>query len=194
MSRWWRALVAEFVATALLVLLGIASLLPYGEGKTPPLTHPALGFGLVVTGNVQAFGAVSGAHMNPAVTLAALVAGQIGAAPAAGYVVAQMAGAVAGFALLAAVAPAAALASGVAGVTLPAAGVSAMGAVLVEAVLTGTLALVASGVWAAHDPLHPDHSAPTKLGLTVGGLVYAGVSHTPTLSYRIDDLTHRLPT
>lgn len=73
LARCWRALLAELVATALLVLLGVATLV----AGPAPLTHPALAFGFVVLINAVAFGPVSGAHMNPAVTLAALLCGHI---------------------------------------------------------------------------------------------------------------------
>ncbi|KAJ2953058.1 hypothetical protein O0L34_g7451 [Tuta absoluta] len=175
LSRWWRALVGEVVATALLMILGVGSMMPaLGPGEAYPLTHPALGFGLVVTALVVAFGAVSGAHMNPAVTLAAVLYSQIPLLPALAYVMAQNVGAVIGFGTLMLVAP---MHGGVCpGATLPAPGVGAPAAMLVEAVLTGTLALALGGVWAAHarDPARPDHSAPIKLGLTIAGLVYAG--------------------
>ncbi|XP_049867619.1 aquaporin-like [Pectinophora gossypiella] len=166
--RWLRALAGELVATALLVALGVGSLLP----GPAPLTHPALGFGFVITGLVQAFGGVSGAHMNPAVTLAALICGQLPPVPALAYVLVQFVGAYCGFGLVAAMTP---LEAGTCpGVTLPAPGVSAGSAVLVEALLTATLVAAVAGLWAAHDAARPDHAAPVKLGLTVAGLVYAG--------------------
>ncbi|XP_068629301.1 lens fiber major intrinsic protein-like [Battus philenor] len=166
--RWWRALLAELVATALLILLGIASLLPGAEGA-PPLTHPALAFGFIVLANVEIFGPASGAHMNPAVTLTALVAGKLPGAAAACYALAQVAGALIGFGLLRALVPAAA--GG--GATHPA-GVSALAAAVVEAALTGVLALLCCAVWAAHDDLRPDRTVPLKFGLTVAGLIYCG--------------------
>lgn len=84
--RWWRALVSELVSTALLVLLGVATLVV----GPAPLTHPALGFGFVVLINAIAFGPASGAHMNPAVTLAALIYQKISWDAALAYVVAQV--------------------------------------------------------------------------------------------------------
>lgn len=187
-SGWARArallrpLLGELLGTALLVLLGVASLLPV-EGPRP-LTHPALAFGFIVTALVQALGPVSGAHFNPAVTLAALLHGHLGALPALAYVLAQLLGGALGFGVLVGMLPQHALLRldaggavlGVHGCTAPAPDVSAAGAMLTEALLTGLLALVACSVWAGHDPAHPDHSAPVKLGLTVAGLVYAGVS------------------
>lgn len=164
------------------MLLGVASLLPVAGPR--PLTHPALAFGFLVTALVQALGPVSGAHLNPAVTLAALLHGQLPALPALAYMLAQLLGGTLGFGVLVGVLPPHALLDvddagvvrGVHGCTAPAPHVSALGATLTEALLTGLLALVACAVWAGHDPARPDHSAPVKLGLTVAGLVYAGVS------------------
>ncbi|XP_013180367.1 PREDICTED: lens fiber major intrinsic protein-like [Papilio xuthus] len=165
--RWWRPLLAELVATALLILLGIAALLPAG-GAPPPLTHPALAFGFVVLANAEIFGPASGAHMNPAVSLAALLVGQLPGAAAAGYALAQLAGAVLGFGALRALAPHAAGE----GATHPA--VSWPAAVAVEAALTGVLALVCCALWSAHDASRPDRTVSLKVGLTVAGLIYAG--------------------
>ncbi|CAG9784075.1 unnamed protein product [Diatraea saccharalis] len=166
--RWWRALVAEVISTALLVLLGVATLMT----KEPiVLTHPALAFGFVVLMNVEAFGPASGAHMNPAVTLAALLYGKMGAALAGAYAVAQVAGAVVGFGLLRALAPAGlAATAGCTGTALHPAAAAA-----VEALLTGTLVLLCCGLWAAHDDARPDRAVSIKLGCGIAGLVYAGV-------------------
>ncbi|XP_028157499.1 lens fiber major intrinsic protein-like isoform X1 [Ostrinia furnacalis] len=163
--RWWRALLAELLATALLVLLGVATLVV----GPAPLTHPALAFGFVVLINVVAFGPASGAHMNPAVTLAALVCGKIAWAPALAYAVAQMLGATLGFGALLALVPTAAAPAGCTRSPLAPAAAAA-----VEALLTGSLALIAAGVWAEHDERRPDRSVPIKFGLAIAGLVYAG--------------------
>ncbi|XP_045783410.1 aquaporin-5-like [Maniola jurtina] len=172
--RWWRALVAELLATALLVLLGVASLLPAG-GAAPPLAHPAWAFGFVVLLNVEAFGPASGAHMNPAVSLAALLTGRLPALAAAAYVVAQLAGALLGAGALALLAPAA-FREG-AGVTLPN-GVGPAAAAAVEALLTGALALLCCALWAAHEAGREDPALSVKFGLTVAGLVFAGGAMT----------------
>lgn len=164
------------------MLLGVASLLPVVESR--PLTHPALGFGFLVTALVQALGPVSGAHLNPAVTLAALLHGRLAALPALGYALAQLLGGALGFGVLVALLPTHALLQlgddgavlGVHGCVRPAPAVTALAAAATEALLTGLLALVACAVWAGHDPARPDHSVPVKFGLTVAGLVYAGVS------------------
>lgn len=172
--RWWRPLIAETVATALLVSLGVASLLPVG-GKEPPLTHAAFAFGIVVLANVEAFGPTSGAHMNPSVTLAALLDGRIGPVAAAAYVVAQSFGATIGFGLLMGLCPDAFAAGGHVGGNAPGS-VGAAAAAGVEALLTAVLALLCCAAWAAAERGARDPALSIKLGLTVAGLVYAGVS------------------
>ncbi|MUN61787.1 MIP family channel protein [Kocuria sediminis] len=83
-ARW----AAEFAGTALLVFAGL------GTGMfATEVIDSALGFGLGLLAAVVAFGHVSGGHFNPAVTLAAVVAGRTAPGSAIGYVVAQVLGA-----------------------------------------------------------------------------------------------------
>ena len=60
----------------------------------------SLAFGFIVAALVYALGPISGCHINPAVTLSVWAAGGIPAREAAGYIFAQMAGALAGAGLL----------------------------------------------------------------------------------------------
>ena len=60
----------------------------------------ALAFGLVVLMLAYAFGPVSGTHVNPAVTLAMVLAKRMPGREGAGYAAAQFAGAIAGAAML----------------------------------------------------------------------------------------------
>jgi aquaporin Z len=87
-----RALAAEFIGTfvlAFLVFLSITLGLPI---ETPVVAGLTLGF------FVYAVGSVSGAHLNPAVTVGLLAVGKIKPRDAVGYVIVQM---LAGFAALA---------------------------------------------------------------------------------------------
>ena len=94
-----RRIVAEFVGTALL-LAGIvgsgimAQRLSSDAGLQ--LLEAALATGAVLVALILALGPVSGAHINPAVTVADLVFGGLPPREAAGYVAAQVSGAVVG--------------------------------------------------------------------------------------------------
>ena len=102
MSPLSKRLAAEFLGTAWLVLGGcgsavLAAAFPQvGIG----LTGVSLAFGLTVLTMAYAIGHVSGCHLNPAVTVGLCVRGRFPAGEVLGYVVAQVAGAVAGAGIL----------------------------------------------------------------------------------------------
>lgn len=91
---------AETVGTFALVFAGTGAIVV--NDATGVITHPgvALTFGLVVLALVYALGDISGAHLNPAVTLGFAAAGRFPRRELGGYVAAQLAGAVAASALL----------------------------------------------------------------------------------------------
>jgi len=97
-----RKLSAELLGTAILVYFGCgAATLMFGFGfaggsLAAGVIATALTFGLVLAGLAYAFGGVSGAHVNPAVTLGMLVARRIEIREAGGYWVAQFVGAMLG--------------------------------------------------------------------------------------------------
>ena len=103
-----RSLIAEFVGTFLLVFLavgtavfGIAAVVGVdGQGPGSGVVGVALAFGLVLLGIAYAFGPISGAHVNPAVTLAMLVGRRMPATQAVGYWIVQFLGAIAAGGLL----------------------------------------------------------------------------------------------
>jgi aquaporin Z len=93
---------AELVGTLALVLVGCASITISGFGGAFPLAIPFIGlaFGLTVMAMVYGVGPISGAHLNPAVTVAVWVSGRMGSKDAISYIVAQCVGALVGAALL----------------------------------------------------------------------------------------------
>jgi aquaporin Z len=103
-----RKLIAEFVGTFLLVFLavgaavfGIAAMIGKDQqGPGAGIVGVAMAFGLVLLGIAYAFGPISGAHVNPAVTLAMLVGRRMPAKEAVGYWIVQFIGAIAAGALL----------------------------------------------------------------------------------------------
>ena len=93
---------AEFLGTALLVIAGVGTAVLAGDQVGD--VGVAVAFGLSLLALVYALGPISGAHLNPAVTLGMLVARRIAPARAAGYVAAQVLGGLAGAAVVAAIA------------------------------------------------------------------------------------------
>ena len=86
----------EFIGTLVLVLLGdgvcAATSLNHSKAKGAGWVVIALGWGLAVMMGVLVAGPVSGAHLNPAVSLGLAVAGTFPWASVPGYIVAQMLG------------------------------------------------------------------------------------------------------
>ena len=121
----------------------------------------ALAFGLIVMAMVYATGHLSGAHLNPAVTLAFLATRHFPRGEAAAYVVAQLTGAILAAALLAAVWPSA---PGALGATVPSVGLGS--AFLYEAVLTAFLMFVIMAV--ATDTRAVGAAAAIAIGGTIG--------------------------
>lgn len=105
-SSFWRAILAEFLGSLLYTLLGLGASLRWAPGPHGVLGS-ALAFGLAQATLVQALGHVSGGHINPAVTLAFLLASQLSLPRALGYLLAQLLGALAGAGVLYGVTPAA---------------------------------------------------------------------------------------
>ncbi|HEU4673882.1 MAG TPA: aquaporin [Candidatus Limnocylindrales bacterium] len=104
------SIVAEAVGTFLFVLVGAGSIAVGAlTGGNPPggLVGVAFAHGLALAIVVSSLGAISGGHVNPAVTFGVWVAGRMSGVRAIAYVVAQLVGAVAaGFALRVVIDPA----------------------------------------------------------------------------------------
>jgi aquaporin Z len=97
MNRYYnQKYLAEFVGTLALVLIGCGAVTIGRFGDALPLgvLPIALAFGLTVTAMAYGIGAISGAHLNPAVTVAMWVAGRIRTDDIAGYIIAQCIGAI----------------------------------------------------------------------------------------------------
>ena len=94
-----RSVAAEFLGTALLVLIAVGAAVTGIE--TVGAFGVALAFGLTLLALAYAIGPISGCHINPAVTLAVLLSRGMTALEAAWYWAAQVAGGIVGAALLA---------------------------------------------------------------------------------------------
>lgn len=93
--------IAEAVGTFILVFAGTGAIV-VNEASGGTITHSgiAITFGLVVTAMIYAVGDVSGAHINPAVTIAFWAAGRFDFAKIIPYISAQLLGAIAASAML----------------------------------------------------------------------------------------------
>ncbi|MCC7245665.1 MAG: aquaporin family protein [Saprospiraceae bacterium] len=98
------AFVAELLGTALLIFLGngvVAGVVLRGtKNENSGWIVITIGWALAVAFAVYAVGGISGAHLNPAVTIALVATGQFDAALALPYIAAQMLGAMLGSVLV----------------------------------------------------------------------------------------------
>lgn len=103
----WRLFVSELVGTALLVLVGLSLVIfMFGTGTPMARLIPSEGLRRLITGfffgttgaciALSPVGKVSGAHINPAVTLAFRLMGKLDLQTTLGYIGAQLVGAVVG--------------------------------------------------------------------------------------------------
>ena len=86
--------IAEFIGTATLVLFGCGAAVLAGDKIG--FMGIAFAFGLSIVAMAYGIGPVSGCHVNPAVSLGALVAGRMTTSDFITYVIAQVVGAVVG--------------------------------------------------------------------------------------------------
>ena len=160
-----RAYFAEFVGTFALIFIGVGSIaMDYLTKGHVGLTGIALAHGFTIAVMASATAAVSGGHLNPAVTFGVWVTRRIGTANALGYWISQCAGAIAAAALLHVAIPAGALAAVDVGTPAPGRGIGGGQALVIEAVLTFFLVFVIFGT--AIDPRAPKVGA-LFIGLTV---------------------------
>jgi MIP family channel proteins len=158
----FRAYTAEFVGTFALIFVGVGAIAGASIGKDQPgLVAIALAHGLTIAVMASSTMAISGGHLNPAVTLGALSAGKISPLNAAGYWISQFLGAVAAALLIQAVVPGGALHAVNLGVPAPGSGIGGPQALLMEAVLTFFLMFVIYGTAI-------DGRAPRVAGLFIG--------------------------
>ena len=101
-GRMLRKFAVEFLGTAILVFLAVgAATLMFGfkfDGGSVAagVVATALTFGLTLLALVYLIGPISGSHVNPAVTIGALLTGRITLLEAVGYWIAQLAGGIVG--------------------------------------------------------------------------------------------------
>jgi aquaporin Z len=132
---------AELLGTFLFMMIGYASVAAFGAAGTPTsglvVVPFSFGFGLLAA--IAAFGHMSGAHFNPAVTIAMVLDKRTTPVDAVGYIVAQIIGAIGAAAVVLITVSQSAVA---AGITRPGTGISDVGALILETVFTAIFLVV----------------------------------------------------
>jgi len=86
---------AEFIGTFFLVFIGTGSIIVNDiSNNTFGLVGIALSFGLIIIAMIYAFGSISGAHINPSVTIAFAFKKEIGIKQTILYIIFQILGAI----------------------------------------------------------------------------------------------------
>jgi aquaporin Z len=128
-----RKYLAELLGTFLFLTLGYSSVAAFGAAGVSGLLVVPFAFPLGLLAAIFAFGHISGGHFNPAVTIAMALDRRTRPMDAVGYIVAQAIGAIGAAAVVLIVAGQASVA---AGVTKPGGGVTDVGALILETLLT----------------------------------------------------------
>lgn len=136
-----KKLAAEFLGTFALVFAGTGAIV-INEVSGGVVSHVgiALTFGLIVLAMVYTLGDISGAHLNPAVTIGFFAARRLSASQVLPYIISQCSGAIAASLLLRLLFPADPALGG----TIPAG--TAMQSFILEVVLTAILMFAILGV------------------------------------------------
>ncbi|XP_025197871.1 aquaporin-like isoform X1 [Melanaphis sacchari] len=149
----WQKLVliflAELFGTAFLMFFGCMGLVPKYPGGELGEYSGAIAFAGIVAVTIVIIGRISDCHINPCVTLCALLLGKLPILTAIIYFVAEVLGAIIGYGILVVISPYNILNSPDSGVcvTSPVVGLTAWQALLIEAITTGVLILLVCSVW-----------------------------------------------
>lgn len=173
--------IAEFVGTLVLCFIGCMACLSWNS--EPALrVQSGLGFSMAISLIIQIFGHISGAHLNPAVSLSAYLQGIIDLIDLAQYSVAQIIGAFIGFGALKFVTPPSVFRSPELDESAPGlcstvlhSELTPMKGVFIEFVATGLLILAFCAVSDARNQKNSD-SIPLRFGFLIFALGVTTVS------------------
>jgi aquaporin Z len=169
----WRRLFAELLGTFMLVLAAAGGGILHGKGQIS-LAAAVVAPGLMVMAVILFMGAVSGAHLNPGVSLAFALRGDFPWKRVPGYIIIQLIGAALACLFLYAVF------GNIQhlGATLPGPGYANWQALLMETVLTATLVSVILGTASAAQNVGPIAALGVGGYIALAGLWSAPVSGT----------------
>lgn len=171
MNSLVKAAIAELLGTFTLVFVGSMVVTVAGPNNGG-VVAPALGHGLILVAIIYAYGHISGAHFNPAVTAGLLVGGKIGLVKAIVYWVMQFVGAIIAALVVQLVVPA--------GTNLgQTTGSLTTGSLGTAALIEGILAfLLVSTVYQAAVFGKAGNLAPVAIGLTLAACIFAAGAYT----------------
>lgn len=182
------AALGEIVGTAILILMGCMGCVG-SMGIIPSPIQIALTFGVAVMIAIQCVGHISGAHINPAITVASVILGNKSLPIAGLYIVAQCLGGLIGYGLLKLVTPQEFLHGGNPAETRSFCmtdvnrSLSVADGVLAEVLATGILVFFTCGIWDSRNANNTD-SVAIRFGLCIAALClafapYSGCSLNP---------------
>src|SRR5215471_10730064 len=173
-SYEWRRLFSELFGTFLLVFVAAGGPMVNERFGGHVISNSALVVapGLMVLAIILFMGAVSGAHLNPAVTIAFTLRGDFPRRRVLTYIVAQFSGAVLATLVLVGLAGK----QGTAGLTLPGPGISTWVAMLWEAVLTVGLVSVILGTASGAQQIGAMAAIGVGSYIALAGLIGASLS------------------
>ncbi|XP_051871362.1 LOW QUALITY PROTEIN: aquaporin-1-like [Pristis pectinata] len=183
---FWRAMLAEFLGVTIFVFLSTGSATKWTGSHVPAdIVQIALTFGLSIATLAQCVGHISGAHLNPAVTVGLLVGCRLSVVRALAYIGCQMLGAVTASAILLGVTPTSR--NSTLGLNALADGVTPGQGLGIELIITFQLVLC---VFATTDKRRSDlsGSGPLAIGLSVAighlmAIGFTGCGMNPARSF-----------
>lgn len=175
----YKKYMAEFLGTFALIFIGAGSCcadyyLTQSGAQGFGLLGIAIAFGFVVVAVAYSLGYVSGAHINPAVTVSMVVSNRMDAQTGFLYIVSQLAGASFGGFMLKVLFPVAMAVN--LGTCDLGAGVTTMQAILMEVIVTFLL------VFVVYATVIDKRATPALAGLAIGLVVLFGVMIGGTIS------------
>ncbi|XP_071862605.1 aquaporin AQPAe.a [Bombus fervidus] len=175
--------IAEVLGTAILLFIGcMGSLGTMGPILPPPL-QTSMAFGMTVNLLIMMLGHISGAHLNPAVTIGAVIFGIKTIPTGILYAIAQFIGATIGYGLLMTITPPELFNDGYSNssvghcVTVVHPGINTTQAILIEILCTSFILCAACATW---DPrcAHTTDSTAIRFGFSVVGISLAASPYT----------------
>ncbi|KAF7382356.1 aquaporin AQPAea-like isoform X1 [Vespula maculifrons] len=179
----WTMFIAEVVGTGILIFVGCMASIGSMSTVLPPPLQMSIAFGMTVNLIIMMLGHVSGAHLNPAVTIGAVIVGLKSIPTGTLYIVAQFIGATLGYGALKIVTPPELFHDGNPNstvglcVTVVHPGISIVQAILIEVLCTSFILCAACATW---DPRcsHTTDSTAIRFGFSVVAISLAAAPYT----------------